>query len=204
MLALGGIGLTKRSREHMEFYPGSALAPEEKRTSRLFLRPLRATDVELDYDAVMSSAEMLRRWSQSSWPADDFTLSQNLDDLQRHEREHYERQAFTFTVLNPQGTRCLGCVYVMRLSAQELPLCPGAASAAQVGFWVRTSEVANDLDRHLLASLREWFQSEWAFDCIVFIVSQEETRQAALLAEAGLEWRLTFTLPDGRTCSAFR
>ena len=188
----------------MDFYPGSALVPEEKRTSRLFLRPLRATDVELDYDAVMSSAEMLRRWSQSSWPADDFTLSQNLADLQRHEREHHERQAFTFTVLNPQGTRCLGCVYVMPLSPQELPLCPGDAYAAQVGFWVRTSEVANDLDRHLLASLREWFQTEWAFDRVVFIVSQAEARQATLLVEAGLELGLTFTLPDGRPCSAFR
>ena len=45
----------------MEFYPGSTPVPQAMRTSRLFLRPLRTTDVELDYDAVMSSAEMLRR-----------------------------------------------------------------------------------------------------------------------------------------------
>lgn len=62
----------------MEFYPGSAPVPAEKRTSRLFLRPLRTTDVELDYDAVISSAELLRRWSHSNWPAHDFTLSKNL------------------------------------------------------------------------------------------------------------------------------
>ena len=45
------------------------------------MRPLRTTDVELDYDAVTSSAEMLRRWSHSSWPADDFTLSENLMEV---------------------------------------------------------------------------------------------------------------------------
>ena len=62
----------------MEFYPANAPVPQEKRTSRLWLRPLRATDVELDYDAVMSSAAMLRRWRQSKWPADNFTLAENL------------------------------------------------------------------------------------------------------------------------------
>ena len=56
-----GADRTNRSVEHMEFYPGSAPVPAEYRTSRLFLRPLRTTDVELDYDAVMSSDEMLRR-----------------------------------------------------------------------------------------------------------------------------------------------
>src|SRR5436189_5938859 len=109
----------------MEFYPANAPVPEEKRTNRLLLRPLRATVVELDYDAVMSSAEQLRRWSQSDWPADDFTLAQNLDDLQRHEREHRERVAFTFTVLNPHGTRCLCCVYITPLRHQAAQLCAG-------------------------------------------------------------------------------
>ena len=49
---------------YMDFYPANAAVPEEKRTDRLLMRPLRATDVELDYDAVMSSAEQLRRWSR--------------------------------------------------------------------------------------------------------------------------------------------
>jgi RimJ/RimL family protein N-acetyltransferase len=188
----------------MEFYPASAAVPEEMRTNRLLLRPLRATDVELDYDAVMSSAEQLRRWSQSGWPADNFTLAQNLDDLQRHEREHIERKACTFTVLNSQGTRCLGCVYIMPVRHQVAQLCAGAAYAAEVGFWVRTAELANDLDRHLLAALREWFTTAWAFDCILFTISQQEARQAAVLSEAGLERRAAFTLLDGRSAWAYR
>jgi hypothetical protein len=187
----------------MEFYTPNAAVPEEKRTDRLLVRPLRATDVELDYDAVMSSAKQLRRWSQSDWPADDFTLAQNLADLQRHEREHIERKAFTITVLNPQATRCLGCVYITPVPPQGADLCANAAYATNVGFWVRAAEVANDLDKHLLATLREWFQVEWAFDCVVFMIGQQETRQARILSEAGLERRAAFTLPNGRACWIF-
>lgn len=182
---------------HKEFYPAGRPVPQEIRSGRLFLRRLRATDVELDYEAVMSSAEMLRQWSQSDWPTDDFTLAQNLADLQRHEREHIERKAFTFTVLNPQGDQCLGCVYIQPFWPEEVPLCQDAAHAADVGFWVRTSELTNALDRHLLATLRDWFQAEWAFDRILFTVSQQTT-QAALFEAAGLERRLAYTSSDGR------
>ncbi|HEU5011535.1 MAG TPA: GNAT family protein [Roseiflexaceae bacterium] len=186
----------------MEFYPADAPIPEETRTDRLLLRPLRATDVALDYDALMSSAEHLRRWSQSTWPADDFTLDQNRADLQRHEREHAGREAFTFTVLNPEATRCLGCVYLRSLWPEVAQLCAGATYAAGVRFWVRAAEVANDLDTHLLATLRGWFAAEWPFACVVFAVSHHEPHQAALMSEAGLK-RAAFTLADGRAWWAF-
>ena len=187
----------------MSFYPETAPVPERKATDRLLLRPLRVTDAEMDYEAVISSAAMLRRWSQSDWPADDFTLAENRRDLERHEREHRERTAFTFTVLDPRATKCLGCIYIMPLRPEEAALSPGANHGARVGFWVRASEHSNELERHLLGTLREWLRTEWAFDAVVFTVYQQETRQAALLAEAGLEMRLKFTLPDGRACCAY-
>jgi len=187
----------------MMFYPAEAVVPAERRSPSLLLRPLRATDVELDYDAVMSSAAMLRGWSQSDWPADDFTLAQNLEDLRRHEREHDEREAFTFTVLDPGGTRCLGCVYLTPVPPAARALCEGAAHPVRVGFWVRASEVANDLDRHLLVCLREWLAAEWPFDHVLFAIAERDTRQATLLAEAGLQMRSAFLLPDGRRLTAF-
>ncbi|GAB4215614.1 MAG: hypothetical protein OHK0022_55750 [Roseiflexaceae bacterium] len=80
----------------MAWYPPDARVPAELRTTRLWLRPLGVADTERDYDALMSSAAHLRLWSQSSWPADDFTLAQNRADLERHEGEHQAREAFTF------------------------------------------------------------------------------------------------------------
>lgn len=177
--------------------------PAEWRTRRLILQPLRASDVERDYDAVMSSAAMLRAWSQSEWPADDFTLAENLADLERHEREHEAREAFTFTVLDPSGTRCLGCVYLQPVPEAARVLREGATHPVRVGFWVRASEIENDLDRHLLDALREWLQNEWRFDRLLFAIAPGESRQKMLLAEAGLRQLGSFSLPDGRRCSAF-
>ncbi len=184
----------------MQFYPANTPVPAEKRTNRLWLRPLRATDVELDYDAVMSSREQLRRWSQTTWPVDEFTVAENLKDLERHEQEHDERVAFTFTVLNPEGTRCLGCVYITPLGEYAKDLYVNASYATRVGFWVRTSELVNGLDEHLLITLRNWFATEWPFDLVTFVVSQPNTQQIALLTQAGLKQQLAFEIKEGRPC----
>jgi RimJ/RimL family protein N-acetyltransferase len=182
--------------------PAEAAAPEERRTGRLLLRPLRASDVQADYDAVISSAAMLRRWSQSVWPADDFTLAENLADLERHEREHVERVAFTYTVLDPADARCLGCAYVQPLAAEEAAAWRGAARrAARVAFWVRESELAGELDRHLLEGLQDWFREAWPFDRVVFSASPGDERQLRIYDEAGLTRLGVVSRADGRRLS---
>jgi hypothetical protein len=164
---------------------------------------LRATDVDRDYEAVMSSSAMLRPWSQSDWPADGFTRTANLADLERHEREHEERVAFTFTVLDPAAERCLGCVYLAPVPPEARTLCQDATYPVRVGFWVRASELAFDLDRHLLDCLREWLAAEWRFDRLLFLVAEQNARQMTLLTDAGLERRGTIALADSRRCAAF-
>ena len=77
-------------------------------TDDLVLRPIVAADAELDYAAVMESREHLRKWEQTSWPADDFTVTANREDLENLERRHASREAFTYTVMNPAETECLG------------------------------------------------------------------------------------------------
>jgi hypothetical protein len=178
----------------MLFYPQDAPVPAELKTDEFTLRPLLATDVELDYDAVMSSKEMLRVWSQGDWPADDFTLQGNLEDLEWHETEHLEREAFTFTVMNPAETECLGCVYInslerlsKRFKATEAELAALEDYQACTSFWVRQSRLADELDRLLLAALVAWFERDWAFSRVFFNVHEQVQRQARLLAEAGLE-----------------
>ncbi len=192
-----------RSNKSVGFLPGGAAVPETVRTGRVVLRPLRTTDVETDYDAVRSSAPELRRWSESDWPADDFTLADDLADLEQHEREHVEQLAFTYTVLDPSERRCLGCVYIVPVCDAASGLCAGWTHAACVGFWVRASEIAADLDRHLLATLLRWFRTEWPFDGVLFTNATAEERQAMVLAEVGLE-RRPLRWPDGRSGWAFR
>src|SRR6266516_7585161 len=139
------------------FYPDNARVPEALRTEEILVRPLRATDVALDYDAVISSRAELLLGSGGTWPREGFTLEENLADLQRHEQEHHDRIAFTYTVMNPAETECLGCMYINPLerllghdAGSDMSL---SDSTAYVSFWMRSTRQADHLDRRLLTAV---------------------------------------------------
>jgi hypothetical protein len=179
-------------------------APDALQTSEFLLRPLRETDAELDYDALMESREFLRVWEQSTWPADDFTLEANRADLARHERQHTEGEAFTYTVMNPDETHCLGCVYIFPTSAPmysrpQISAVNGGAWAAHevaVYFWVRTSRLADGLDRRLLDALGTWFRQEWGLAEPLIITNEQVTQQVATIEDAGLQLRFRLAFPN--------
>lgn len=188
----------------MPFYPDGAPVPAGLRNAEFIARMLRATDVALDYDAVMASAEILHLRSGGRWPRDGFTPQENLADLQMHEAEFYARTSFTYTVMNPDETECLGCVYIYPL--EELRRRAGIATAdfmpapdgtAEVSFWVRQSRIADDLDRRLLAALLPWLRDDFAFARVYLRAYAREARQVAILREAGL--RLVYAHPVGDT-----
>ncbi len=178
------------------FYLSDAPVPEVLRTDEFLLRPLRAIDVQLDYDAVISSRSQLLPSSGGSWPKEGFTLEENLADLERHEREHRERVAFTYTMMNPAETECLGCLYMNPL---ERILGHDAESGeylrentAYVSFWVLSTRLADHLDRRVLTALIPWFLNEWAFSHVLFFAQKSEERQIMLFEEMGL--RLLYSI----------
>lgn len=186
----------------MVFGNENSTIPEGLVNDQFLIRRLSETDVELDYAAVMDSREILRRWEQSTWPADDFTMADNLKDLQRHEREHFDRDAFTFTVMNPAETECLGCIYIYPRTARWLVRSEATPIAgakwtdyeAVIRFWVRQSRLAEGMDRQLLDVLRPWFENEWDFDGHIFHTSEQFEQQITMWEEAGLQRR--FELKD--------
>ena len=145
----------------MAFNDDDFHAPGGLRTGEFLLRPIRAAAAALDYEAVMASKEYLRPWEQSGWPADDFTVEANREDLRKLERWHAAGERFTYTVLDPTGTQCLGCVYLLPTGARlfakkEIAAIDGArwsAYEAAVYFWIRTSRLADGLHRRLLDAL---------------------------------------------------
>jgi hypothetical protein len=167
----------------MQFYPEDATVPQGLRTEEFHLRPLRVSDAEIDYAAVMDSKLMLRVMSQGSWPSDDFTLEMNRKDLDKHEKEHDERTAFTYTVLDPTERICLGCVYINHL--KEGPM--RGEYMALLRFWVRQSYLDGDLDRRLLESLIDWFRNDWAFSRVVLTVADADERQNQLANDLNLQ-----------------
>jgi RimJ/RimL family protein N-acetyltransferase len=192
---------SSNERAQLMFYPATAEVPERLSTAEFLIRPLRATDAKLDYEAVISSRAELWLRSGNTWPREDFTLDENLADLVRHEQEHRDRVAFTFTVMHPTETECLGCIYINPLP-RMLERAGGSAEqiaeagdyAAWVTFWVRQSRLADDLDVRVLETLLAWFNTAWAFSRVVFAARKTQERQIRLFTEAGLH--LAYSLPN--------
>jgi RimJ/RimL family protein N-acetyltransferase len=177
----------------MPFYPPDAPVPAGLATDEFMLRELRATDAALDYDAVMASRARLLRRSAGRWPRDGFTLAENRTDLATHEAEFQARAAFTYTMLNPGATECLGCVYIYplrhtleRLGAPAAAIAQAGEDEAEASFWVRQSREADDLDRRLLAALLPWLRGEFTFARVWLRAFAAEERQVAILRAAGL------------------
>ena len=179
-------------------------APAGLRTDEFLLRPILASDAALDYEAVMASKEYLRPWEQSGWPADDFTVEANREDLRKLERWHAAGERFTYTVLDPTGTQCLGCVYPLPTGARlfakkEIAAIDGArwsAYEAAVYFWIRTSRLADGLDRRLLDALGPWLEDAWHIEHHLIVTNEQVAQQVSLIESTGR--RLRFRLTDPR------
>lgn len=168
------------------------------------VRPLTTADTELDYAAVMASRDQLRVWEQDTWPEDDFTMEANRGDLQRHQDLHDEGLAFTYTVMSPDETECLGCIYLFPPEARFLarsevtPLAGerwGDVDAA-VYHWVRTSLVGTGFDRAVFASLADWMRDDWPIDRSVFVTSEDLSHQVDLIESVGMTQRYVIQEPD--------
>lgn len=201
----------------MTFFANDAPIPAALRSDAFVLRPLRAADVDLDYEAVMAAQEALRRDNGGRWPRPDFTLEENLTDLQGHEADFHARRGFTYTVLDPTERRCLGCVYVYPTADEHGTSRPkrfspvstcshsradangggDARDEAEVRFWVRQDGVIADFDRHLLAALLPWLREDFPFTRVRSPAWGSDERRTTILSEAGL--RLVAAHPVGDT-----
>lgn len=178
--------------------------PDGLTTDDFVLRPIMAADAELDYAAVMESRDYLRTWEQSTWPEDDFTVAANRKDLEKLEQRHAERRAFTYTVLDPAGTQCLGCVYLMPTDARMFTgarITPVGDDrwddyAAALYFWVRRSRLAAQLDRVLLDALRSWLATEWSLGGHLVVTNEQFAQQVELIERTDLQLRFEVEEPD--------
>ncbi|MGO4535308.1 GNAT family N-acetyltransferase [Leifsonia sp. 2MCAF36] len=174
--------------------------PDRLVTDEFTLRPIVASDVALDYAAVMESKEYLRPWEQTGWPADDFTLEDDRTDVEMLEQRHVAHRAFTYTMMNPDETECLGCVYILPPDARhytEARVTPVGGHEWQsydalVSFWVRTSLLPSGMDERLLDALRTWLSQHGNLGGLLFVTNEQVTQQVELLDRTDL--RLLFTI----------
>jgi hypothetical protein len=187
----------------VSFTDSAEPVPAGLRTEEFVLRPIVAGDAEMDYAAVMETRAHLRLWEQSTWPEDDFTVEANRKDLVGLEQRHSAHRAFTYTVLSPDGARCLGCVYVFPTDATFL----GRSAVTPVGddrwadvdavifFWARRSEMETGLDGRLLTALRAWFHDEWQLERTVYVTNEQFRAQVDLIEQTDLHLKFELLEP---------
>ncbi len=119
------------------------------------LRPIRASDVELDMPAVMGSQERL--WSiygkAWGWPPATMTAEQDREDLARHEAEIEAHESFNYALFDADETELLGCVYI------DPPEKPGAD--AEISWWVVDRLVGSPVEAALDEHVPRWVSEEW-------------------------------------------
>ena len=122
------------------------------------LRPIRESDTEIDYPAVMGSRERLWRIYGEAWgwPPETMTYEQDRADLARHEREIAAHETFNYAVLDRDETELLGCVYI------DPPEKQGAD--AEVSWWVVDDRAGTTLAAALDELVPRWINRVWPFE----------------------------------------
>lgn len=122
------------------------------------LRPIKASDVDLDMVAVMGS--QARLWSiygeAWGWPPATMTAEQDREDLARHEAEIERHESFNYALFDTGETQLLGCVYI------DPPVKVGAD--AEVSWWVVDLLVGGPVESAMDAFVPLWLEREWPFE----------------------------------------
>ena len=146
----------------MDWLPEGFVHPERvDLPSGHHIRPIRATDVDIDYPAVMGSRERL--WAKYGeawgWPPATMTFEADRDDLAHHEAEIAAHETFNYAVLDSAESELLGCIYID-------PPDDGSPEGtdAVVSWWVVDSAVGTELERALDDFVPRWLADTWRFE----------------------------------------
>lgn len=142
--------------------PADFPVPGELIHERFTLRPLTIHDLVKDYDAVMSSIDRIHGvlGPDIDWPPSDLTLEQDLIDLGWHQREFQTRRSFAYTMVSPDQSSCLGCVYIYPSDVEKFD--------AMVVMWVRNEAFEDGLDEVLFTTVKGWLAEQWPFRSVAF------------------------------------
>jgi hypothetical protein len=120
------------------------------------MRPIRASDVDIDYPAVMGSrARLWAKYGETwGWPPETMSHEADREDLARHEAEAAANEAFNYAIFDAGETALLGCVYVD----------PSDEYDATVSWWVVDALVGSELERALDEFVPRWLADTWGFE----------------------------------------
>ena len=143
------------------------IVPERLETEKYIIRKLTIKDCKLDYEAMISSVEIIKQVRgetscHSTWPSTKFTFEDNKKDLINMEKEFSERKAFYFTIMNKEENKCLGSIYFFPIHLYF----PKETKKYDVDFsmWVTQEAYDQDLYQELFSIVINWLKKDWPWD----------------------------------------
>jgi hypothetical protein len=176
----------------MSLNPNSLETPIRLETADFVIHRQRISDNELDFDAVMLSKEILREWSDSEWPEDNFSLEQNAQDIAEHIADHEQNSDYGFSIFTPGEDRLLGSLYLNAVAPllENYPTDPMTLARLlefdiRVEYWLRAG-VSPDLELRFVQSVIKWLEDAWWFERPVFGSRKDMISRRSLYAELGM------------------
>jgi RimJ/RimL family protein N-acetyltransferase len=170
--------MTHAPKQNSPWIPCNSV-PKPLETPQFVMEPLDEKHSVLDFEALMSCRVRLREELQwGKWPPEDFSLDLNRTDLRHHHDEYIRREAFAYTVLKNDRSRCLGCVYIERCAEIE---------SAQIAFWVIDDAI--DIEEILVTEVLRWVHRSWSMNRVMIPLRETNSRGIALARKCGFtEW----------------
>lgn len=152
--------------------PKSFDVPERLETEDFLIRKLQASDVYLDYIAVMSSIDIIKKVRGGSWPTKDLTVEDDLIDLSWHQREFEFKSSFAFTVMNKDESKCLGCVYFYPPRSEMSSAKSDENAEVSISMWVIQEAYDKGLYPKLFHTIKHWVEKDWPFTKVAWVNKQ--------------------------------
>jgi hypothetical protein len=176
----------------MTLNPNSFEVPIRLETTDFVVHRQRISDNELDFDAVITSKKLLREWSDSEWPEDDFTLEQNAQDIAEHIADHEQNSDYGFSIFSPNEGRLLGSLYLNAVGPllENYPTDPKTLARllefdVRVEYWLR-SGVSPEFEMQFVKAMIGWFEDASWFKRPVFGTRKDMISRRSLYAKLGM------------------
>lgn len=176
----------------MTLNPDCLPVPEIYSTDLFVIRRQMRTDNVLDFQAVMTSRQELRVWSDSDWPQDEFTIEENAADLDMHIGEHARDEAYGFSIFDATHSTLLGSLYLSQVASivANYQVDPSLAARLKhfdvcADYWLRQG-VSAEIKSAFLQTVQAWLSEAWWFTNVAFGSRRGMVDQRRQYLEAGL------------------
>ena len=176
----------------MSLNPNVLQVPIRLETADFIVHRQRSSDNELDFDAVMTSKQLLREWSDSEWPEEDFSLEQNGQDIAEHIADHEQNSDYGFSIFSPDEDRLLGSLYLNAVGPllENYPTDPMTLERllefdVRIEYWLR-SGIGPDFEMRFVRAVIKWLETAWWFERPIFGTRKNMASRRRLYGELGM------------------